>query len=148
MPSFKKTFGRDDPPWLRLEDMQGQQWTIRTVDTEIVKNEEKWVVRFYETDRYLVLNQLNGSEIAKQHGDNTDLWDCKSVILDKKEFEFRNRDSGEMEPRLCGVLRVPEADNGEKPKSLAPPPRRSDFDDEVPFFGELSGVSTNETRSA
>jgi hypothetical protein len=55
------------------------------------KEEEKHIVYFNEFDKGLVLNVTNGNLIAAQHGDDTDGWKGKKIVLTVEDVTFQGK---------------------------------------------------------
>jgi hypothetical protein len=103
----------------------------------------KWVAVFSELDKPMVLNSTNLKRIAKAHGDDSDGWIGKQMVLYVDEdVEF----GGEVVGGLR--LRAPKVKQG----TSAPPPgktaskaaetasKAAAFDDGAPFDDDISGI--------
>lgn len=53
--------------------------------------EEKYILFFEEYDKGLVLNKTNTGLIAAQHGDDTDKWKGKKVVLTVEDVTFQGK---------------------------------------------------------
>ena len=118
MPKVGDMFGGS---FLKAADLQGKmvRVIIEDVQMELLKGdhgeEEKWVIKFRDKDKRLVLNKTNANMIASIHGDDTDNWIGKDVKLYACKVNF----AGQMVDAIRVFQEVPpEAEEGQ---------------DEVPF---------------
>ena len=82
--------------WLKASDIdQDYEVEIVEVTTDNIgqgdQKEEKFVVHFQEFDKGLVLNKVNASMIAAQHGDDTDNWIGKKVVLTVEDVAYQGK---------------------------------------------------------
>ncbi len=79
--------------WLTSKDLDGEDKTvtISRIEEAQIGGEDKWVLYFKrtETDKGLVLNQTNAKSIAKIHGDDSDEWIGKQIVLFPTEVQFK-----------------------------------------------------------
>jgi hypothetical protein len=101
--------------YIKAADLQDRDWsvTLKAVEMETMEQtgEEKPVLYFVESDRGLVLNVTNATTIATKLGDDTDVWEGKSVVLYSATTSF----SGRTVP--CIRVRVPDMPVGVAPQS-------------------------------
>lgn len=76
-------------------DLKGTTLTIRTVQEETLGSgkdaKDKWVIYFEEQEKGLVLNVTNMNMIAELHGDETDDWEGKQVVLYRTKAEYQGK---------------------------------------------------------
>ena len=117
MPS--KYLKQSDIPEPALVTMQG----IKNVDVSPNgKGEMRWIMTFQELDKPMVLNSTNIKRVAKAHGDDSDFWTGKQmVIYVDEDVEY----AGE----IVGGLRL------RAPKQKAQPKPEPEFQDDetLPF---------------
>jgi hypothetical protein len=121
--------------------------TIKKLTTADVSQNQsgdmKWVAVFAELDKPMVLNSTNLKRIAKAHGDDSDGWIGKQmVVYVDEDVEF----GGEVVGGLR--LRAPKT----KQATASPPPSRTAtaageaaskaaaFDPGAPFDDDISGI--------
>lgn len=81
--------------FLKADDLQGKDIivTIQEVTLEELgkgnEKEQKLIIAFKGKDKKLVCNKTNAKTIAKIHGDDTDDWIGKSIIIGPREVEFQ-----------------------------------------------------------
>jgi hypothetical protein len=93
----------------------GVRWTIKLATNEkMVDGESKWVLYFQEDTRGLVLNKTNSQLIGRQHGDDSDDWPGKQVVLRVVVVDFK----GVPTPAIRVVL--PPASSAAPPSTAAP----------------------------
>jgi hypothetical protein len=101
---------------------------------EQVGSSFKDVVHFANDARSLALNDANAHAIAKLHGDDTDGWCGKQVVLYlDPDVEFAGQKTGGI--RVRDQVPSPTG-NGAQPAKLTAPEMRPggrDLDDEIPF---------------
>jgi hypothetical protein len=79
--------------YLKAEELEGDLTvTIKEVVMEELESKDKGkqnkpVVYFKEMDKGLVVNKTNWSMIAKQHGDESDDWTGKQIVLHAMDVE-------------------------------------------------------------
>ncbi len=84
---FKKLF---PGKYLRADDLEGDTpVTMKSLGLEEINDEKKPVLYFGEQAKGLVLNKTNGNSIASLHGNETDDWPGKKIILYATEVDFR-----------------------------------------------------------
>jgi len=126
--------------YLKADDLDGEMTvTIKSVVLEELESKDrgkqsKPVAYFREFDKGVVLNRTNWGTIAKQHGDDSDMWVGKQIVLFAMDVEA----FGEMVlairvklPRPQSKLRpaAPAPVQQEPPPSGAPP--ATDADNEI-----------------
>ena len=82
------------PPHLEAGDLEKDVFvTITGVDFEEVGEEKgrKGVLHLKEFSRSMVLNRTNLKRIVMQHGDQTDDWIGKGIVIYGSETEFAGR---------------------------------------------------------
>ena len=99
--------------WLRTEDLRGHEAkvVISGAKMEDIGSDHKLVVYFKGKDKGLALNKTNARSIAAIHGDETDGWLGKEIIMFPTMVDYQ----GKMVP----AIRI---------RSVS-----SDLDDEIPF---------------
>lgn len=131
-------------PFLKADDLQGNNVTvtIESVRMEEIgmgqQKETKPVIKFLGKEKLLVCNKTNWNTIIKLHGDETDDWAGKKIILSPREVEYQ----GEMVLSIRVSLQKPAVPAPAPAKSSArgmpqPDPDHIEGDplptDEVPF---------------
>lgn len=132
----------------------GMLVTIQGVSQENVAKdgapeELKWCVHFEETDKPLVLNQINGQLIAKALGsEESDDWTGKKIVLfDDLSVSFGGKIVGGIRVRAQRVYKAPSVNKtipqGKPPPKPAPAPEPEpqqgdaaeppETDDNLPF---------------
>lgn len=120
-----------DSKYLRKEDIEGEVIvTIVKVGQGNVAmddqpEEKKWMIKFKEFPKPMVLNSTNISLLAKLCGDDTDEWIGKEVVLYVDE-------NVSYAGKLVGGIRVKSAAPVAAPKRLNPK-SFEDLKDDVPF---------------
>lgn len=126
--------------FLKADDLNGR---AVTVTIESVKLEEigqgrdkdkKLVISFVGKEKKLVCNKTNAGTIGKLHGDDTDDWEGKQIILQPREVEFQ----GDMVWSIRVSLQKPGtslmvAPGAVTPRETAPLTRNENLDEDVPF---------------
>src|SRR5690242_17185039 len=98
-------------PFLKADDLQGRDVpvTIAGVAMEEIgqgaQKSVKPVISFFGKEKGLVCNKTNWNTIIKLHGDETDNWEGKKIILSPREVEYQ----GEMVLSIRVALKVPAA---------------------------------------
>lgn len=82
--------------FLKASDIdQDYEVTIKEVATDELgqgaDKETKFVVHFDEYDKGLVLNKTNANLIASQHGQDTEEWIGKRVVLTVEDVSFQGK---------------------------------------------------------
>ena len=121
--------------YLKAADLNGRDVTvtIKSVEREEIgfDKERKLVLAFANTEKLMVCNKTNGIAIAKMHGEETDDWVGKKIILCAKDVEFQ----GTMTSALRVLAQKPEAHKKAPPP--APPVQTEETqiedDDDIPF---------------
>lgn len=121
--------------YLKAADLNGRDVTvtIKSVEREEIgfDKERKLVLAFANTEKLMVCNKTNGIAIAKMHGEETDNWVGKKIILCAKDVEFQ----GTMTSALRVLAQKPEAHKKAPPP--APPVQTEETqiedDDDIPF---------------
>jgi hypothetical protein len=88
--------------------------------------EMKWMVRFAEFNKPMVLNRTNISLLGNFLGDDTDDWIGKQVIL-------YNDESIQFAGKVTGGLRFKRLKTAAKPRPAAPVMEDETQDGEIPF---------------
>ena len=125
-------------PFLKADDLQGKDVTvtIQGVSMEEIgqgaQKSVKPVISFVGKEKGLVCNKTNWNTIIKLHGDETDNWEGKRIILSPRKVEYQ----GEMVLSIRVSLKAPTS--GPAPSRSAPPPppdaiEGDPSDEEVPF---------------
>lgn len=121
-------------PFLKADDLQGKNVTVTIEGIEMqeigqgAQKSTKPVISFVGKDKGLVCNKTNWNTIIKLHGDETDHWRGKRIILSPREVEYQ----GEMVLSIRVSLQKPNS--GVLP--VAPPEEdriEGDPSQEVPF---------------
>lgn len=128
--------------WLKAVDLRGQRVTV-IIDgvkkEEIGQGEDreyKPVVYFQGKDKGLVLNKTNGNTIAELHGDDTDNWGGKPVVLypTKVQFGAKMVDAIRVDTAVASDVATPGVQPAAAPAPApAPAVAADDFDDDIPF---------------
>jgi hypothetical protein len=120
--------------YLKAADLQDKPVTLvmARVDLESIADGEdkKPVLFFTKAKKGLVLNKTNSKVIAAAYGDDTDMWDGKTLVLFPAMVDFR----GDTVEAIR--VRVPKPAAAPKPapepiSEVNPPPH--DMDDDIPF---------------
>ncbi len=84
--------------YIKTEDLEGRDWTltIERVIKEVIKGDdgaekEKAVLYFRGSHRGWVLNGINWDSIAGLHGDDSEDWTGKKVIVHPDKTSFGNK---------------------------------------------------------
>jgi hypothetical protein len=111
--------------YLKADDLKGREVTvtIREAKMEKLGEDQRLVCHFAGKEKGLVTNRTNADRIAYYHGDDTDGWIGKQIILGTELVSFQ----GKTTPALR-VKGIPLAQQAPAPAPEAPP-----FDDEVGF---------------
>lgn len=113
--------------YLKAADLENDLTvTVKSLVTETLDQENKWVLYFAETEKGLVLNKTNANTIAKLHGEDVSNWKAKTIILFATEVDFR----GELTLAIRIRLRVSSTIGGE---GNSDPDDRGDDEKEVAF---------------
>ena len=92
--------------FLAAADLKGKAHKLRiealTQEELGDPKENKWVLKFAGKEKKLVLNKTNTNAIAEMHGDETDNWMGKTVILFPTKTEFGGKKVD------CIRVKVPE----------------------------------------
>lgn len=92
--------------FLKAEDLDGQDltFTITSVELETLGQgkdaEQKLVIGLKGESKKFVCNKTNATQIGKQHGDDTDDWIGKPIVLGPREVQFGNEMVWSI--RVCG----------------------------------------------
>ena len=146
MPNLNEMF---PSKYLRSSDIdQDYEVSITKVEMDTVgqgdQKEEKYIVYFAEFDKGLVLNKTNAALIAAQHGDNTDLWKGKLVVLTVEDVTYQGkivpaiRVKRAARPPAKPAVRTASAKPGTKPAMAGRSPdseqaAADEAEDTVPF---------------
>lgn len=79
--------------YLKAADLQGRKCmvTMRQISMEEIGGEHKPVLLFDGTDKGLILNKTNANIIAEMHGEETDDWLGKKIVLYPARVEFSGK---------------------------------------------------------
>lgn len=115
--------------YLKAADLQGRTVRVimdKVVMEEIGSGEQKPILYFVGKERGLVLNKTNATNISLMHGDDTDAWQGKEMVLFTAFVDFQ----GKTVPAIR-IRPVMPQDGVAKPAPapVAPPP----LDDNIPF---------------
>ncbi len=108
--------------YLKADDFDADTTlTVSGVEMDTLKNkkgedEQKPICYFEETDKGLVLNKTNWDAIAKQHGDESDNWIGKAVILTVIDVDA----FGEVKPAIR--IKAPRKVSANPIRTSAPAP--------------------------
>ena len=103
--------------YLRAEDLDRKDMvlTIKGVEGKEFEDGAKPVVGFEETKKGLILNRTNFRSIAQLHGDSTELWIGKKIILFPTEVSFRGNPTMAIRIRLTPPEAAHSLDEKEVP---------------------------------
>ncbi len=114
--------------WLSTKDVEEDTLvTIKTIDEEKIGGEDKWVLYFREIDKGLVLNQTNAKSIAKLHGEDTDDWLGKRIVLFPTEVQFK----GDMVDAIRVRSKAPKPAAAKVAAAKVAPMTQDEADDEL-----------------
>jgi hypothetical protein len=93
MPNLSEMF---PSKFLKASDIdQDYEVTIVEVSTDTVgqgdQAEEKFIVHFEQFDKGIVLNKTNAGLIAAQHGEDTDGWIGKKIVLTVEDVAYQGK---------------------------------------------------------
>ena len=117
--------------FIKAADLQGQEWpvTITRLTMEEIENErgreEKPVLSFQGVSKALVVNVTNFDSIAEMHGEETDNWPGKEIVL----FPTTTRFGG----KTVDCVRIKRPGPGATKPVVPDPASQAPFDDEIPF---------------
>lgn len=117
--------------FLKADDLQGKSVTVTISDVQLEdigkghEMQSKVVLSFKGKEKKFVCNKTNAKTIAKLHGDDTDDWIGKSIIIEPREVEFQ----GDMVWAIRVSLKKPAGAT----KAPEPEPENAPEDDEIPF---------------
>jgi hypothetical protein len=123
--------------FLKASDLGGRDVTV-TIESVSMEElgqgrdkETKLLVSFVGKQKKLVCNKTNASTIAKLHGDDTDNWIGKPIVLTAREVEYQ----GEMTLAIRVSLQKPAPKAGAKAAPAPEPEPDSDDggDTDAPF---------------
>lgn len=80
--------------WLKASDLGGNQPTMTISDVkyeEVGDDGNKPVIFFEETDKGIVLNKTNATNISEKYGTKTEAWRGKKVILFTTWVDFNGK---------------------------------------------------------
>jgi hypothetical protein len=123
--------------YLKAADLNGKNVTVTIKSAELEEigfdQERKVVLSFANTNKAMVLNKTNAAAIARLHGEETDDWRGKRIILCTREVEYQ----GTMMHALRVLSQKPEAHKTAPPPAppvqAAPPPAELEENDDLPF---------------
>jgi hypothetical protein len=112
--------------YLKPADLGGKAMsvTMKELEEQTLNGEKKYVLLFKNEDKGLVLNRTNWDLIAEQHGDESDDWPGKQIILapDRTMFQGKRVDCIRVRP----ADETPKAAATRKSPSAPPPPEESE----------------------
>lgn len=109
--------------YLKADDLDGDvSVTISNIKFERMKDDDgkesdKPVVYFLRVDKGLVLNKTNATRISDQHGDDTDSWAGKKIVLTKEFITAFNKSQWSIRVKL-----TPPPSNGSNALKAAADP--------------------------
>ena len=109
--------------YLKATDLKGSaiELVMSGFTVEEIGGDKKGVVHFKQTKKGFVLNKTNSSRIATMHGDETDNWVGKSIVLQPEHVDFKGETVLAIRVKLVQPeLEVKSADE-------------VTFDDDIPF---------------
>lgn len=132
--------------YLKQSDVDGEipVTVVKVGRVNIAKEGEepefKWLIRFQEFPKPMVLNSTNIKRLARACGDDTDMWTGKQVILYvDPDVEFAGNVVGGL--RIRGIQKAPQP-----VRQVQPGPggakQFSDMMDDVPFDRPFRGFSS------
>ena len=79
--------------YLKAADLNGRRITIQMdrVEMEDIGGDHKPVLYFLGTDKKMVLNKTNASEIIDTYGDETESWRGQTIELYEARVEFQGK---------------------------------------------------------
>lgn len=80
--------------WMKASDLEGRQPRMTVADVrmeDIGDDGHKPVIYFHGTDKGIVLNKTNATNISQAYGPNTDGWRGKDVVLFTTWVDFNGR---------------------------------------------------------
>jgi len=82
--------------FLKVDDLQGRDVTVTIASVELETigkddKEQKLVLGLLGKTKKLVCNKTNAKTIAGLHGEETDEWVGKQIILSPREVEFQGK---------------------------------------------------------
>lgn len=124
--------------WLKAIDLRGHHVPVvisHVKREEIGQGEDrefKPVVYFQNKDKGLVLNKTNGTAIAELHGDDTDGWEGKPIVLYPTKVQFGSKMVDAI--RVEAAVKTPSESAQQPAPAPAPAATPADeFDDDIPF---------------
>lgn len=132
--------------YVKADDLPetGVRVVMANVEMEKIGDDEKPVLYFHGKEKGLVLNKTNWNNIAFIHGDESDEWEGKPIIIFPTTTDFQGR--------TVACIRVREdkskkaapkhsASAGKRTQAQEPPPNTGQvgegyaghLDDEIPF---------------
>src|SRR5215207_4540691 len=116
--------------YLKAADLNGRtvQVIIDHIDMETLGDDRRPVVYFQNKEKGLVLNKTNANNIAAVHGDDTDEWVGRPIILYPAMVDFQGRSV-----EAIRVNAKPQPARTSKAPPPPPEPTYADLDDEIPF---------------
>lgn len=114
--------------FLRKEDFDDDQvCTIKTVKLEeVAQGETKWIIYFNQHSKGMVLNITSIRVLEGAFGDDSDDWIGKKVMVYvDPNVSFQGR--------VVGGLRLRPPKKQTPAPEVAPAPKDTEFDDDIPF---------------
>ena len=94
--------------WMRSSDLEGPtEFRIEAVAVGEIDGKEHLTLEFYGSDKKLGLNVTNTKSLISLHGDDTDAWIGKRIILVETEVDYR----GELVPAIRISKKLPPGDD-------------------------------------
>lgn len=114
--------------YIKAGDLQGRDVTVTIRECKIEKlgEDQKLVTYFAGKEKGLVTNRTNADRIAHYHGNDTDGWIGKQIILGTELVTFQGKTSEAL--RVKGLPRPQLA-----PAPVLAGPVDAPFDEETPF---------------
>ena len=113
MPNINEIFGSK---LLKASDLKGRDVPLTIASYSMVEfpndPRPKLVLSFDGTEKEMVVNRTNGNWIAESHGEDTDQWIGKRIILfpDRVEFKGEIVDAIRVRPPEAGQAQAPRVD--------------------------------------
>lgn len=138
---------KSNSEYLKAEDL-GTSMPTLTIQASDVKHfdngDSKLVLQFTETDKTMPLNMTNARAIAEIHGNNSEGWTGKQIMLFTMPVDFQGR-----QVQAIRVRAPASQQSWQAPANTAPPPNSSqDYgqvsngappNDDIPFAPEVRG---------
>ena len=130
--------------YIKAADLNGRRVRVEMdrVEMEDVGGELKPVMFFLGSDKKMIVNKTNASEIIDAYGDDTDAWHGQMIELYEARVDFQGKKVAAVRVNaMLGKPMVPVASafDTQAPigRSLKQPPQQRHDDDEQPSNGAL-----------